>query len=69
MASKEVIGENLRKFRVAAGLSQSDVASVCGIEKARLSRYENGHIVPRVDTIETLAGVLGVKPQDIVGWH
>lgn len=68
MASKEVIGANIRKFRLAANMSQSDVASVCGIEKARLSRYENGHLVPRVDTIESIASALGVKPQDIVGW-
>lgn len=68
MASKSVIGSNLRKFRNAAKLSQTDVASVCGIEKARLSRYENGHIIPRVDTIEVLAEALSVKPQEIVGW-
>lgn len=68
MATKQTIGANIRKMRVKAGLSQNDVSSLCGIEKSRLSRYENDHIVPRVDTIEVLAGALNVKPQDIVGW-
>lgn len=69
MASKKEIGANIRKFRLAAGLSQNDVAAVCKVQKALLSRYENGHIIPRLDTIEVLAGVLGVKPQEIVGWE
>lgn len=68
MTTKNTIGRNLRKFRLDAGMSQNDLSAACGIEKARLSRYENDHIVPRVDTIEALAKALDVKPQDIVGW-
>lgn len=69
MATKNDIGGNLRRLRLAAGMSQTDVATVCGVEKSRLSRYENGHLIPRVDTIEVLAEALKVKPQEIVGWN
>lgn len=67
MAVKD-IGINIRKFRLAAGMSQTDLVALCGIAKPRLSRYENGHILPRVDTIEAIAKALGVEPRDIVGW-
>lgn len=68
MKTRNDIGNNIRRLRLAAGMSQTDVAEVCGIEKSRLSRYENGFVIPRVDTIEVLATALKVKPQEIVGW-
>lgn len=68
MASAKEIGKNIRKFRLAAGLSQNDLVALSGLEKPRISRYENGHHVPSIQTLERLAKALGVKPNEIVGW-
>jgi transcriptional regulator with XRE-family HTH domain len=40
------IGYQIRAARLAAGMSQADVELKSGIPKARLSRYENNHVMP-----------------------
>lgn len=62
------VGKNIRKARLSAGFTQDDVEARCGIEKPRLSRYENGHIIPTLETIEILAKALRVAPKTLVGW-
>lgn len=59
----------LREARQRLDWTQDVLAEVTGIEKPRLSRYENGHIEPRLDTVEALAKALKVKPQWLVGWE
>lgn len=60
-------GERLRETRVQAGLSQSELEERSGIPKARLSRYENGHVVPSIHTLERLALALGVSEASLLG--
>ena len=38
-----IIGGNIKLFREKLGLSQSDVANYCGINREVLSYYENGN--------------------------
>ncbi len=38
-----IIGNNIKLFRDRLGLSQSDIASYCGISREMLSYYENGN--------------------------
>jgi transcriptional regulator with XRE-family HTH domain len=52
---------------VHAGLSQSGLESRSGIPKARLSRYENGHVLPSIDTLGRLASALGVSEASLLG--
>ena len=52
----------LKKAREAAGLSLADVAERCGIDKAQLSRIENGqHMNPTVSTLQRYAHALGLR--------
>jgi DNA-binding XRE family transcriptional regulator len=52
----------LKKAREAAGLSLADVAEKSGIDKAALSRLENGvHDNPTVDTLMRYAAAFGKK--------
>lgn len=52
----------LKKAREAAGLSLADVAEKSGIDKAALSRLENGiHDNPTVETLLRYAAALGKK--------
>ena len=57
----------LREARLAAGLSQSELEELSGIPKARLSRYENGHVEPSIQTLARLARALNVSEASLLG--
>jgi transcriptional regulator with XRE-family HTH domain len=60
-------GQRLRESRVAAGLSQSELEDISGIPKARLSRYENGHVEPSIQTLARLSRALNVSEASLLG--
>jgi transcriptional regulator with XRE-family HTH domain len=60
-------GQRLRQIRVRGGLSQSELETASGIPKARLSRYENGHVAPSIHTLARLAQALGVSEATLLG--
>jgi transcriptional regulator with XRE-family HTH domain len=60
-------GQRLREARVRAGFSQSELEEISGIPKARLSRYENGHVAPSIQTLERLATALQVSEASLLG--
>jgi transcriptional regulator with XRE-family HTH domain len=55
-----VIGDRLRELREAKMLSQGDVEKRTGLLRCYISRVENNHTVPAVDTLEKLARALEV---------
>jgi transcriptional regulator with XRE-family HTH domain len=61
------LGGRLRAARVGAGLSQSELEELSGIPKARLSRYENGHVEPSIQTLSRLARALNVSEAALLG--
>lgn len=67
MEDERTFGQRLRGTRVRAGLSQSDLEEISGIPKARLSRYENGHVAPSIQTLERLAKALSVSEASLLG--
>jgi transcriptional regulator with XRE-family HTH domain len=67
LKDEKTFGQRLRETRVRAGLSQSDLEEVSGIPKARLSRYENGHVAPSIQTLERLAKALNVSEASLLG--
>ncbi|HEX9376520.1 MAG TPA: helix-turn-helix domain-containing protein [Actinomycetota bacterium] len=60
-------GLRLRTARIHAGLSQSALEGRSGIPKARLSRYENGHVLPSIETLGRLAAALEVSEASLLG--
>ena len=60
-------GQRLREARTQAGLSQSELELRSGIPKARLSRYENGHVIPSIQTLERLASALSISEASLLG--
>ena len=55
-----VIGDKVRALREEKNLSQGDIEKRSGLLRCYLSRVENGHTVPGVDTLEKLARALAV---------
>ena len=55
-----VIGEKLKVLRAQKHLSQGDIEKRTGLLRCYISRIENGHTVPSVDTLEKMARALEV---------
>src|ERR1035437_2036977 len=52
------IGTSIRAFRLQKGLSQRDIEKKTGLLRCYLSRVENGHTVPSLDTLSKIARAL-----------
>jgi transcriptional regulator with XRE-family HTH domain len=55
-----IIGDRLREMREAKQLSQGDIEKRTGLLRCYVSRVENGHTVPAVETLEKMARALEV---------
>jgi len=55
-----LIGTRLRQLREQKGMSQGDIEERTGLLRCYVSRVENGHTVPSLETLERFAGVLDV---------
>lgn len=57
------IGRKIRELRKAAGLTQSELASRLGVQKAAVAKYESGEIENlKRSTIQKLALLFDVSP-------
>ncbi|RWO81055.1 helix-turn-helix transcriptional regulator [Mesorhizobium sp.] len=61
MDARKIIGWNLRKFRVARGLSQERLALEAGIDRSYVGRVERGSENVTITTLELIAAVLQVS--------
>ena len=55
-----IIGVRLRELREGKRLSQGDIEKKTGLLRCYVSRVENGHTVPAVETLEKFARALEV---------
>jgi transcriptional regulator with XRE-family HTH domain len=55
-----IIGTRLRSLREERKLSQGDIEKRTGLLRCYISRVENGHTVPSIDTLEKLAAALEI---------
>ncbi|MGI4853719.1 MAG: helix-turn-helix domain-containing protein [Janthinobacterium lividum] len=54
------IGSTIRGYRLQKGMSQGDIEKRTGLLRCYLSRVENGHTVPSLETLKKIAGALEV---------
>ena len=55
-----IIGDRLRLLREEKKLSQGDIEKRTGLLRCYISRVENGHTVPAIETLEKMARALEV---------
>lgn len=55
-----MIGNRLRAIREEKNLSQGDIEQRTGLLRCYISRVENGHTVPAIETLEKLARALDI---------
>ena len=55
-----VIGTRLRNLREERKLSQGDIEERTGLLRCYISRVENGHTIPSIETLERIASALEI---------
>jgi transcriptional regulator with XRE-family HTH domain len=55
-----IIGDRIRLLREDKNLSQGDIEKRTGLLRCYISRVENGHTVPAIETLEKLARAMEV---------
>src|SRR3981081_1590386 len=52
------IGETIRNFRLQRSMSQGDIEKRTGLLRCSLSRVENRHTIPSLDTLAKIASAM-----------
>jgi transcriptional regulator with XRE-family HTH domain len=60
------IGDRLKAFRLASGLSADEIATRIGISRTALYRFEKGDVA-KIETLEKLADLLNVSVPTLLG--
>ena len=56
-----IVGERLRILRESKNMSQGDIEKKTGLLRCYISRVENGHTVPALETLEKMARAMDFK--------
>lgn len=59
-------GENLRRARKEAGLSQEELGFRASLHRTEIGLLERGARVPRIDTVIKIASALQLPPKELV---
>lgn len=59
------VSNNIRVLRVAAGLTQRDLAKMIGVEPAAVWGWENGKCLPSGNSTVKLAKVFHIPAEDL----
>ncbi len=71
-ADKEIVehirafGNNLRRARVRAGLTQAQLSVAAPLDRAAISRLECGERAPDLPTLLRVCGALSLEPTDLL---
>ena len=58
---RRMVGKNVQRLRIAAGLTQAQLAERMGVDRAYVSGLELGQRNPTIVTLWHIAKALGVK--------
>jgi transcriptional regulator with XRE-family HTH domain len=65
--SKESLGQRLARLRKARGMTQVELAQQVGLSQPNISEYERDTFRPNSDTLLSLAQVLKVSADELLG--
>ncbi len=61
------LNENIRKYRLALGISQVELAKKLGISKQCVSNWENDNIQPSIDMLIKISKFFAVSTDALLG--
>jgi transcriptional regulator with XRE-family HTH domain len=62
---RRLVGRNVRRLRIAAGMTQAELAEGMGVDRAYVSGLEKGVRNPTIITLWHTAKALGARLQDL----
>lgn len=60
------IGSKIKALRTARGLTQMDIARICGVTDGAVSTWERGIADPRMGALQKLADYFGIKISELI---
>ena len=66
MKLREVLATNLKRLRLAAGLSQEELAHRADIDRTYVSSLERGRYSASIDMLESLSVALDIEPSELL---
>lgn len=69
MTDLDLIRENLKHYRVKAGLTQKETAEKSGLSPTYIYLLESGRKTPSFPTLEAICAVIGVRIKDLFISH
>lgn len=66
MKLREVLATNLKRFRLAAGLSQEELAHRAHLDRTYVSSLERGQYSASIDKIENLSVALDIDASELL---
>ncbi|MET2825843.1 helix-turn-helix domain-containing protein [Mesorhizobium shangrilense] len=63
---RQLVAKNVKRCRLAAGLTQNEVAVKMGVDRAYVSGLEMGKRNPTVITLWQISQALDVRPVDLL---
>lgn len=58
--------EKIKFFRIQSGYTQAELAKMIGTDRASISRYENGEMIPNVYKAVKIATLMGTTCEELV---
>lgn len=65
--TRQDLADALRRYRERKGLTQKELAQICGITQTTVSEIENGKANPTLEVLQRLAEALGVPVVGLLG--
>jgi transcriptional regulator with XRE-family HTH domain len=66
MNESEKLGKNLKRIRIAKGISQGEIGRILEVDKGFVSNIENGKTNPTLATIAKIAKAIGVPVGELM---
>ncbi|MEX3014051.1 helix-turn-helix transcriptional regulator [Gymnodinialimonas hymeniacidonis] len=66
MESRRILAQNLKKYRLAGGFSQEDLAHRAELDRTYISALERSRYSASLDVLDKLANVFGVTSSDLL---
>lgn len=64
----KVLGKNIKKFRLLAGLTQSQLAEICECSNGHIGQVENAVTKPSLDMTVRIANALNTTVDQLLGF-
>lgn len=60
------LGQNIKRIREGRGMSQGDISRKLDMDRGYISSVENGRKNPTIETLDKIAGALGISVHDLI---